>query len=178
MVFERGIKAIPLSADLWIHYLNHIREEYKDQSEFIRAQYERSVAACGREWRSDKLWDHYVKWETKIEDSKDESSDGAPGNSKDKHYDRVLKLYGRILRNETQGLSHQFDMFRDFVKDHAPKQLLEINEFLAMRKEVLESLAKEKEKRLKRAREEHDGSDKDDEGDAAPGEDETEHFAI
>merc|ERR1712072_1317968 len=178
MVFERGIKAISLSADLWIHYLNHVREVYNEQPEFIRAQYERSVEACGREWRSDKLWDHYIKWETKIEDSKDESSDGAPGNSKDKHYDRVLKLYGRILRNETQGLSHQFDMFRDFVKDHAPKQLLEINEFLAMRKEVLASLAKEKERRRKRAREEHDGSDKDDEGDAAPGEDETEHFAI
>merc|ERR1711997_1202755 len=95
-----------------------------------------------------------------------------PGNEGEKHYDRVLKLYGRILRNETQGLSHQFDMFRDFVKDHAPKQLLEINEFLAMRKEVLESLAQEKEKRRKRAREEHDGSDKED-GDAAPGEDET-----
>merc|ERR1739844_510573 len=104
----------------------------------------------------------------KIEDSKDESSDGAPGNSKDKHYDRVLKLYGRILRNETQGLSHQFDMFRDFVKDHAPKQLLEINEFLAMRKEVLASLAKEKERRRRSS-----GSDDD----PVPG-DETEHFAI
>ena len=168
MVFERGIKAISLSADLWIHYLNHVREVYSDQPEFIRAQYERSVEACGREWRSDKLWDHYIKWETKIEDSKDESSDGAPGNSKDKHYDRVLKLYGRILRNETQGLSHQFDMFRDFVKDHAPKQLLEINEFLAMRKEVLASLAKEKERRRR-------SSGSDDE--PVPG-DETEHFAI
>merc|ERR1712088_689829 len=66
MVFERGLKAISLSADLWIHFLNHVREEYEDQPEFIRAQYERSVEACGREWRSDKLWDHYIKWETKI----------------------------------------------------------------------------------------------------------------
>lgn len=174
MVFERGLKAIALSADLWIHYLNHVREEYKDQPEFIRAQYERSVAACGREWRSDKLWDHYVKWETKIEDTKGESAEEGPGTGVDKHYGRILRLYERILRNETQGLSHQFDMFRDFVKDHTPKQLLEINEFLAMRKQVLESLAKEKEKRRKRASE-NDNSDKEDE---APGEDETEHFAI
>lgn len=175
MVFERGIKAIALSADLWIHYLNHVREEYKDQPEFIRAQYERSVAACGREWRSDKLWDHYVKWETKIEDTKGESAEEGPGTGGDKHYGRILRLYERVLRNETQGLSHQFDMFRDFVKDHTPKQLLEINEFLAMRKEVLESLAKEKEKRRKRASE-NDNSDKEE--DEAPGEDETEHFAI
>merc|ERR1712226_1038758 len=172
MVFERGVKAISLSADLWIHYLNHVREVYKDQPDFIRAQYERAMFACGREWRSDKLWDHYVKWETKIVDGAGESNEEIPGNEGEKHYDRVLKLYGRILRNETQGLSHQFDMFRDFVKDHAPKQLLEINEFLAMRKEVLESLAKEK---RRRAREENDNSDKED--DPAPG-DENEHFAI
>ena len=172
MVFERGVKAISLSADLWIHYLNHVREVYKDQPDFIRAQYERAMFACGREWRSDKLWDHYVKWETKIVDGTGEEGDDAPGNEGEKHYDRVVKLYGRILRNETQGLSHQFDMFRDFVKDHAPKQLLEINEFLAMRKEVLASLAKEK---RKRAREENDGSDKEDS--PAPG-DENEHFAI
>merc|ERR1712226_1152083 len=56
----------------------------------------------------------------------------------------------------------------DFVKDHAPKQLLEINEFLAMRKEVLASLAKEKERRRR-------SSGSDDE--PVPG-DETEHFAI
>ena len=28
-VFERGIKAIALSADLWIHYLNHVKTEFK-----------------------------------------------------------------------------------------------------------------------------------------------------
>ena len=171
-VFERGVKAISLSADLWIHYLNHVREVYKDQPDFIRAQYERAMSACGREWRSDKLWDHYVKWETKIVDGTGEENEEVPGNEGEKHYDRVVKLYGRILRNETQGLSHQFDMFRDFVKDHAPKQLLEINEFLAMRKDVLESLAKEKKKR---AREENGGSDKEDS--PAPGDD-NEHFAI
>ena len=45
VVFERGIKAIPLSADLWIHYLNHVKAaaEYKDNKEFIRTQYERAV---------------------------------------------------------------------------------------------------------------------------------------
>merc|ERR1719259_360865 len=125
MVFERGIKAIPLSADLWIHYINHVKVEYADQPEFIRAQYERAVGGCGREWKSDKLWDHYVKWE--VQQSKE----------------NVLKLYDRILANQTQGLSHQFDMFREFVKDNAPKDIMSVELFLDMRKQVLESLVKE-----------------------------------
>ena len=65
-VFERGIKAIALSADLWIHYLNHVKTEFGSKPEFIRVQYERAIEACGKEWRSDKLWDHFVKWEVQV----------------------------------------------------------------------------------------------------------------
>ena len=50
----------------------------------FRAQYERAVGGCGREWKSDKLWDHYVKWEVTISKI------------------NVLKLYDRILKNQTQ----------------------------------------------------------------------------
>ena len=126
-VFERGIKAIPLSADLWLHFLNHVRSEHSDDQDLIRTQYERSVEGCGREWRSDKLWDHYVKWELETG-----------------HHVNVLKLYDRILRNQTQGLSHQFDMFREFVKNHDPKEIMPIEEFLELRKEALASLTKTK----------------------------------
>ena len=57
--------------------------------------------------------------------------------------------YDRIIRNPTQGLSHQFDMFRDFVKEHNPKDMLDVDEFLAMRKEVLAELSKDGEKKVR-----------------------------
>ena len=62
-VFEEGVKAIPLSVDLWIHYANHVKMVSKDEPDTIRALYERAVSDCGREWKSDKMWDNYVKWE-------------------------------------------------------------------------------------------------------------------
>jgi pre-mRNA-processing factor 39 len=132
-VFERGIKAIALSADLWIHYLNHVKSEFGSKPDFVRSQYERAIEACGKEWRSDKLWDHFVKWETQIEKDKEVGT---------KNYFRVIALYDRILCNPTQGLSHQFDMFKDFVKEQLPKDVLEINDFLALRKDVLASMKK------------------------------------
>ena len=64
------------------------------------------------EWRSDKLWDHYVKWETTLENEKEIGT---------KNFSKVLALYDRILANPTQGLTHQFDMFKEFVKVHEPK---------------------------------------------------------
>ena len=136
-VFERGIQAISLSADLWIHYLNHVKGEFGNKPEFVRAQYERAIEACGKEWRSDKLWDHYVKWEIQLEKEKEVGS---------KNYKRVVALYDRILQNPTQGLSHQFDMFKDFVKEHSPRNILEVNDFLAVRREALASMNNKKSK--------------------------------
>ena len=62
----------------------------------------------------------------------------------------MFKLYQRILKNPTQGLSHQFEMFRDFIKDNNPKDVMEVNEFLALRKEILANMKGEE-----------DGGDKD-----------------
>jgi len=157
-VFERGIGAIPLSTDLWVHYLNYVKtaQEYKENKDFIRAQYERAVEACGREWRSDKLWDHYVKFETDT-----------------KNLENVFKLYQRILKNPTQGLSHQFEMFRDFIKDNNPKDIMEVNDFLALRKEILSGLKGEEEKQKDEKKEDKpNGEAKEGEKEeAAPGED-------
>ena len=136
-VFERGIKAISLSADLWIHYLNHVKTEFSSKPDFVRIQYERAIEACGKEWRSDKLWDHFVKWEVLVEKEKDGGTKTSP-----KNYSKVMALYDRILKNPTQGLSHQFDMFKDFVKEHEPRNLLDVTDFLALRKDVLSSIKK------------------------------------
>ena len=129
-VFEQGLKAIPLSVDLWIHFLNHQRaiaaaEELETGGSgnlhVGRQSYERAVTDCGREWRSDKLWDHYVKWET-------EAGEVA----------KVYQLYQRILKVPTQGAAHNLELAEALVKANSPKDLLPTDKFLALRKEVLE----------------------------------------
>ena len=45
-VFEAGMEAIPLSADLWIHYLNWVRGNVKEgtsNEDEVRMEYERAV---------------------------------------------------------------------------------------------------------------------------------------
>lgn len=93
-MFERGLKAIPLSVDLWLHYLNYTRSTHADEEDHIRAQYERALAACGLEFRSDRLWDGYIKWETE-----------------GKRLQNVTMLYDRLLATPTQGYTGHFDKY-------------------------------------------------------------------
>lgn len=91
-VFERGLKSIPLSVDLWIHYLAYCKETQADNEEFVRSQFERALNACGLEFRSDKLWEAYIKWETE-----------------GKRLKNVMAIYGRLLATPTQGYNAHFE---------------------------------------------------------------------
>ena len=91
-VFERGLKAIPLSVDLWIHYLGHVKTNYTEDESMIRTQFERALAACGLEFRSDKLWEAYIKWE-----------------NEGKNVRNIIAIYDRLLTTPTQGYNNHFD---------------------------------------------------------------------
>ncbi|XP_018331936.1 pre-mRNA-processing factor 39 isoform X2 [Agrilus planipennis] len=125
-VLERGLKAIPLSVDLWIHYLTYVRSARADDEEFVRSQYERALSACGLEFRSDRLWDSYIKWETE-----------------GKRLQNVTAIYDRLLATPTQGYTTHFDNFQEHIASHSPNKVLEVDEFLALRKEVKHMLKHE-----------------------------------
>ena len=76
----------------------------KDDAALIRREYERAMSSCGREWRSDKLWDHYVKWE-----------------GEEKNYPEVFQLYQRMLKIPTHGLARNYEAFIALMKEHNPK---------------------------------------------------------
>ncbi|XP_037711600.1 pre-mRNA-processing factor 39 isoform X2 [Drosophila subpulchrella] len=120
-VFERGLEAIPLSVDLWIHYLMHVKAHHGEDEQFIRAQYERAVVACGLEFRSDKLWDAYIRWE-----------------NESKRYNRVVQIYDRLLAIPTQGYNGHFDNFQDVINQHAITSTIENEELIRLRKEFHE----------------------------------------
>lgn len=95
-VFERGLQAIPLSVDLWIHYLIHVKQQNvgEENADAIRTQFERALASCGLEFRSDKLWEAYIKWETEA-----------------KRILNVVAIYDRLLATPTQGYNGHFDRY-------------------------------------------------------------------
>ncbi|XP_067680617.1 pre-mRNA-processing factor 39-like [Haliotis asinina] len=124
-VFERGVKAIPLSVELWLHYLNFYITEFgsnEDGEEKIRKLYERSITAAGTDFRSDKLWDSYISWENMRHNKK-----------------KVTQLYKRLLSIPTQLYSHHYDNFKKHVMENHPKDILSLDEFLKLRQEVVKA---------------------------------------
>ncbi|XP_069114991.1 pre-mRNA-processing factor 39-like isoform X1 [Argopecten irradians] len=119
-VFDKGVVAIPLSIELWLHYINFYIGEYTstEQGESdIRKLYERALSSAGHDFRSDKLWDSYISWE--------------------KDLVRVTELYHRLLAIPTQLYSHHFDNFKQHVYMHNPKEILSLDDFLKMRQDVV-----------------------------------------
>ncbi|CRL06004.1 CLUMA_CG019081, isoform A [Clunio marinus] len=123
-VFERGLKAIPLSIDLWIHYLTHVKQKHEGDRDFIRSQFERALNACGLEFRSDKLWDGYIKWE-----------------GEEKNFHNIMNIYDRLLSTPTQGYKTHWDNFRELVNNNNPvHKLVSVEEFKILRDEVRKEL--------------------------------------
>ncbi|XP_014488048.1 PREDICTED: pre-mRNA-processing factor 39 [Dinoponera quadriceps] len=118
-VFDQGLKAISLSVDLWLHYINHCKTVYEKDEEKLREQYERAIQACGLEFRSDRLWESYIKWEQEA-----------------KRFSRVTALYDRLLSTPTLAYTTHFDNFQAFVDSNLPNRILSVDDFLALRAEV------------------------------------------
>ncbi|XP_065371560.1 pre-mRNA-processing factor 39 [Calliphora vicina] len=162
-VFERGLEAIPLSVDLWIHYLAHVKSNHSDDEDYIRSQFERAVESCGFEFRSDKLWDAYLKWE-----------------NEGKRYQNMVKIYDRLIAIPTQGYSGHFDNFQDLINQHSITSTITQEEIKKIRTEIRDSAAtksssrsksrrasskdkdtENKEKEKEKQKENEDGIDKD-----------------
>ncbi|XP_028677542.1 pre-mRNA-processing factor 39 [Erpetoichthys calabaricus] len=122
-VYRRGLQAIPLSVDLWIHYINFLKESLDssdpDTDSKIRAVYEHAVLAAGTDFRSDRLWESYINWETELANLRE-----------------VTNIYDRILGIPTQLYSHHFQRFREHVQNNLPKQFLSVEEFIKLRREL------------------------------------------
>ncbi|XP_017739666.1 PREDICTED: pre-mRNA-processing factor 39 [Rhinopithecus bieti] len=122
-VYRRGLQAIPLSVDLWIHYINFLKETLDpgdpETNNTIRGTFEHAVLAAGTDFRSDRLWEMYINWENE------------QGNLRE-----VTAIYDRILGIPTQLYSHHFQRFKEHVQNNLPRDLLTGEQFIQLRREL------------------------------------------
>uniref|UniRef100_H2MJR9 Pre-mRNA-processing factor 39 n=2 Tax=Oryzias latipes TaxID=8090 RepID=H2MJR9_ORYLA len=122
-VYRRGLHAIPLSVDLWLHYLTFIKENSDpndpETEGRIRASYDHAVMAAGTDFRSDRLWESYITWETEQQ-----------------KLANVTSIYDRVLGIPTQLYSQHFQKFKEHVQDNNPKYFLSEEEFVQLRLEL------------------------------------------
>ncbi|KAM8793749.1 pre-mRNA-processing factor 39-like [Eudromia elegans] len=122
-VFERGLQSIPLSMDLWIHYISFLRSTLDttlpESVHKIRSVFEAAVAAAGMDFRSDKLWELYVEWEREQGELR-----------------AVTGIYDRLLSMPTQLYSHHWEKFKEHVLQNSPRDILSPEELLWLRSKL------------------------------------------
>uniref|UniRef100_A0A4W3H874 PRP39 pre-mRNA processing factor 39 homolog (yeast) n=1 Tax=Callorhinchus milii TaxID=7868 RepID=A0A4W3H874_CALMI len=123
-VYRRGLQAIPLSVDLWLHYISFLKETLDNSNAEtgakLKSVFEHSVLAAGTDFRSDRLWETYINWQNES------------GNLVE-----VTAIYDRILGIPTQLYSHHFQRFKDHVQNHLPKDIICTEDFMKLRRELV-----------------------------------------
>ncbi|XP_058016147.1 pre-mRNA-processing factor 39-like isoform X3 [Ahaetulla prasina] len=127
-VFQRGLQSIPLSMDLWIHYITFLQStldmNQPDSAQKICGTFEAAVAAAGVDFRSDKLWEMYVEWQ------KDQGDLRA-----------VTGIYDRVLSTPTQLYSHHWENFKEHLSSHPPVDILSMEELMWMQSKLASDAA-------------------------------------
>ncbi|XP_053823948.1 pre-mRNA-processing factor 39-like [Vidua chalybeata] len=122
-VLERGLQSIPLSLELWLHYIGLLQSSLDparpESAQRVRGAFEAALAAAGMDFRSDKLWESYVEWERERGDLR-----------------AVTAIYDRLLSMPTQLYSHHWERFKEHVLQHPPGAILSPEELLWLRSKL------------------------------------------
>ncbi|KAM9376534.1 pre-mRNA-processing factor 39 [Pholidichthys leucotaenia] len=137
----QGLQAIPLSVDLWIHYINlllgTLDMNLPESPTRIRSVFEDAVAAAGLDFHSDRLWDLYVEWEKEH------------GNMRN-----AAAVLDRVLTVPTQLYSTHYDKFKEHLNSHPPKDILSSEEYEELRASCRQSQKAERAEQAQEVEEE------------------------
>ena len=119
-ILHRGLAAIPLSVDLWVAYLELYYKMYSTHMDFpslYRDQCEKALATAGLEYRSDVLWELVIEKEATRAELR-----------------FVTDLFRRVLSTPTKLYNKHWDNFIAHVRDHHPRDILQYQDYEALRK--------------------------------------------
>ncbi|XP_063294118.1 pre-mRNA-processing factor 39-like [Pelobates fuscus] len=124
-VFSKALQAIPLSVDLWIHYITFLKSKLDmklpESVERLRGVFNAALEAAGLDFRSDKLWLLYAQWE------RDHS-----------FFREAAAIYDRVLTVPTQLYRQQFDRFKGLIAVVSPHEFMRLEEFQWIRSRIIE----------------------------------------
>lgn len=121
-VFSRGVKAIHVSIDLWVHYLNFTIQQNQgkeNSQDIIRKLFNEAINAAGMEFKSNKLWNAYIEWEKSL------------GNLK-----RVTEIYDKLISTPTQQYLKNWERFKQHLESHPLSEVLPTEEYVQLMQRI------------------------------------------
>ncbi|XP_066398056.1 pre-mRNA-processing factor 39-1-like isoform X2 [Miscanthus floridulus] len=109
-VYERAVLAVTYSVDIWYNYCQFAISTY-DDPDIIRRLFERGLAYVGTDYRSNILWDEYIKYEESLE-----------------AWSHLAVIYTRVLEHPIQQLDRYFNCLKELASKHSFSEILTAEE--------------------------------------------------
>jgi pre-mRNA-processing factor 39 len=94
--FEEGLKFLPVSCELWLHYCSW--KMTRSNPDETRALFDRAVLACGKVYTSNLLWDKLLDFE-----------------KSQKSTERMEYLFSQLITFPTNKLYEYYTRFKNFI---------------------------------------------------------------
>jgi len=121
-IFEDGLKAFPISVDLWVHYINFLMQQNKgkpEKQQEIRETFKRAVNSAGMEFKSSKLWNAFIEWENSQSNLKN-----------------ITEIYDQLICTPTQQYIKNWQKFKVHLETYRPGEILPAKEYGKLMKEM------------------------------------------
>ncbi|CAM0871886.1 unnamed protein product [Alopecurus aequalis] len=105
-VYERAVLAVTYSVDIWCNYCLFAIATY-DDPDIIRRLFERGLAYVGTDYRSNTLWDEYIKYEESLQ-----------------AWSHLAVIYTRILEHPVQQLDRYLNCLKELTTTRNLSEIL------------------------------------------------------
>ncbi|EEE58564.1 hypothetical protein OsJ_09874 [Oryza sativa Japonica Group] len=105
-VYERAVLAVTYSVDIWYNYCQFAISTYEDP-DIIRRLFERGLAYVGTDYRSNILWDEYIKYEESLQ-----------------AWSHLAIIYTRILEHPITQLDRYFHCLKELAATRSLSEIL------------------------------------------------------
>ncbi|KAL6648586.1 hypothetical protein ACP70R_012810 [Stipagrostis hirtigluma subsp. patula] len=109
-VYERAVLAVTYSVDIWYNYCQFAISTY-DDPDIIRRLFERGLAYVGTDYRSNSLWDEYIKYEESLQ-----------------AWSHLAVIYTRILEHPIYQLDRYFNCLKELASTRNLSEILTAEE--------------------------------------------------
>ena len=94
--YEEGLKYLPVSTDLWLHYC--IWKTEHSSVEETRNLFEKAAQACGKVYTSNLFWDKYLDFE-----------------KNQRNFDGIEGIFWKFVSFPTSKLYEYYTRFKNFI---------------------------------------------------------------
>ncbi|CAK9216808.1 unnamed protein product [Sphagnum troendelagicum] len=118
-VYERAVKAVTYSVDIWMHFCTYAMEKF-DDPEKTRRLFERGLTFVGTDYLSHLLWDKYIDFEYSQQE-----------------WSRLSQIYTRILQIPLNQLDRYYHSFKQIANSRPLSELRSPEEAKAAAEEAV-----------------------------------------